>query len=92
LTLAAAASQGLANLAAIAQAYHWLNENRVLIGMALPQFSIDPAGEPSLRLFVDQSDLCAQALRPLLQSQHVTVQPYRRLRWGGKLGLLLEAA
>jgi hypothetical protein len=92
LTLAAAASAGLANLAAIAQAYHWLNENRVLIGMAMPQFAIDPDAEPALRLFVDQSDLSAQALRPLFQSRHVQVQPYRRLRWGTKFGLLLEAA
>ena len=60
--------------------------------MALPQFSIDPQNEPSLRLFVDQSDLSAQALGPLLQNRNVTVQQYRRLRWGEKFGLLLEAA
>jgi hypothetical protein len=92
VTLAAAASAGLANLASIAQAYHWLTENRVLIGMALPQFSIIAEKEPALRLFVDQSDLSAQALGPLLQNRNVIVQPYRRLRWGEKLGLLLEAA
>jgi hypothetical protein len=92
LILAAAASAGLANLAAIAQAYHWLIENRVLIGMAMPQFAIDPHAEPALRLFVDQNDLSAQALRPLFQSRDVQVQPYRRLRWGTRFGLLLEAA
>ena len=47
---------------------------------------------PHLRLLVDQADLTADVLRPLLQSQQVTVEAYRRLRWGGRTGLLLEAA
>ncbi len=92
LTLAAAASAGLANLRAIAQAYHWLRENHALIRMALPQFAINADNEPQMRLFVDHSDLCAQSLAPLLQNPHVRIQPYRRVRWGEKAGLLLEAA
>jgi hypothetical protein len=31
-------------------------------------------------------------LQPMLQGDHVTVKTYRKLRWGGKTGLLLEAA
>jgi hypothetical protein len=92
LLLLAVARTGLAELRAIGRAYHWLQENQSLIAMAVPQFSIDPAHSPRLRLLVDQSDLSAEALRPMLQSGHVIVQAYRRLRWGGKTGLLLEAA
>ena len=92
LTLLAVTRQGLAELKSIGQAYRWLVENRVLIGMAVPQFAFDPAQPPRLRLLVDQADASADALQPLLQSGHVTVQPYRKLRWGGKTGLLLEAA
>ena len=92
LTLLAVTRQGLAELKSIGQAYRWLVENRFLIGMAVPQFAFDPAQSPRLRLLVDQSDASADALQPLLQSGHVTLQPYRKLRWGGKTGLLLEAA
>ena len=60
--------------------------------MALPQFAIDTHQSPRLRLRVDQSDVSAAALEPVLQSDHVTVHAYRKLRWGGKTGLLLDAA
>ena len=56
------------------------------------QLAIDPNQSPRLRLLVDQSDLSAEALQPVLQSDHVTVQSYRKLRWGQKLGVFLEAA
>lgn len=92
MVLLAVARQGLGDLRAIAQAYRWLNENRELIGMALPQFSIDPRRSPTLQLFVDRADLSADVLQPLLQSQNVTLQAYRKLRWGEKLGVFLEAA
>ena len=46
----------------------------------------------TLRLLVDHSDLSADALQPVLQSGSVTVQSYRKLRWGGRTGLLLDAA
>jgi hypothetical protein len=49
----------------------------------------DPFSIPSI---VDQADVSAEIMRPLLQNNHVTVQAYRTLRWGGKTGLLLEPA
>ena len=92
VVLFAVARQGLSDLRAIGRAYQWLIENRSLIGMAVPQFAIDPAQAPRLRLLVDHGDLSAEVLQPMLQSGHVTVQSYRKLRWGGRTGLLLEAA
>ncbi len=92
LVLLAIDRQGLSDLGAIAGAYRWLNENRQLVAMALPQFSIDAHQAPQLRLLVDQSDANAQLLQPMLQAQTVQVQTYRRIRWGAKNGLLLQAA
>ena len=88
----AVAREGLSDLRMIGQAYRWLIENRELIGMAVPQFAIDAWQTPRLRLLVDQADLSAGVLQPMLQSEQVTVQAYRKLRWGAKLGLFLEAA
>ena len=92
LVLLAVGKQGLADLRSIGRGYQWLAENRSLIAMALPQVAIDTALMPQLRLFVDHADLNATALQPMLQAGAVTVQAYRRLKWGGKSGLLLEAA
>ena len=92
LVLLVAASQGLSELKSIGQAYRWLNENRELIGMALPQFAIDSKQAPRLRLLVDRADLTADTLQSMLQSEHVTIQAYRKLRWGDRLGVFLEAA
>jgi hypothetical protein len=92
LVLLAAARTGLGDLRLIGRAYNWLIENRGLVAMALPQLSIDAHALPRLRLIVDQSDLSADTLQPLLQSGHVLVQAYRKLRWGPKTGLLLQAA
>lgn len=92
IVLLAVARQGLAELPAIGQAFRWLTENRALIGMAVPQLSIDTNQLPQLSLLIDQSDSAASTLRPILQSGQVTVQTYRTLRWSGKRGLLLEAA
>ena len=92
IVLLAAARQGLGDLRSIARAYNWLVENYKLICMAMPQMSIDPAVRPCLRLFIDHADLTAEILQPMLQSSTVTVQAYRRLRWGTKTGLLLDAA
>ena len=36
--------------------------------------------------------MSADILQPMLQSAAVTVNAYRKLRWAGKTGLLLEAA
>jgi hypothetical protein len=92
LVLLAVARKGLTELRAIAHAYRWLVENRALIGMAVPQLAIDGLRHPRLRLLVDHADLNAQALAPMLESNTVSVQAYRKLRWGNKTGLLLEAA
>jgi hypothetical protein len=92
VVLLAVAKRGLAELNAIGQAYRWLIENRSLIGMAVPQLSIDPAQAPRLRLLVDQCDAGAEVLQPMLTGEHVAVQSYRRVKWGAKAGLLLEAA
>ena len=92
IVLFAVAGEGLGELRSIGQALRWVSENRTLLGMALPQFAIDTNQSPRLRLLVDQSDLGADLLQPVLQSEHVTVQSYRKLRWGGRTGLLLHAA
>ena len=92
LVLVAVAQQGLHDLRAIGQAYRWLIENRPLISLAVPQFAIDAHQLPRLHLLVDHADMTADVLQPMLQSANVTVNAYRKLRWGGKTGLLLEAA
>jgi hypothetical protein len=92
IVLLAVAKQGLSDLRAIGRGYQWLIENRGLVSMAMPQFAIDAHQLPQLRLLVDQSDMTAEILQPMLQASNVTVQAYRKLRWGGKTGLLLEAA
>jgi hypothetical protein len=92
LILLCVARQGLADLRTIGQAYRWLIENRALIAMALPQFSIDAPAMPRLRLLVDHADATAEVLQPMLQIGNVVVQTYRKLKWGQKVGLLLEAA
>jgi hypothetical protein len=92
LVLFAAAEHGLSNLRGIGLAYRWLMENRSLVAMALPQLAIDAAQLPKLRLLIDQADLTAEVLQPMLQNGQVSVVAYRPLRWGAKTGLLLEAA
>ena len=47
---------------------------------------------PQLSLLVDRADAGAATLEPMLQSGNVTIETYRKLKWGGKTGLLLEAA
>jgi len=92
LVLLAVARTGLADFRAIAQAYQWLSQNRALIAMAVPQFSIDSHRLPQLKLLVDHRDMTADLLQPMLEAGHVSVTAYRKLRWGAKTGLLLEAA
>lgn len=92
LTLIAALDRGLSQIRQVAQAYRWLNENRQLVSMALPQLAIDANAGVRMTLLVDQSDVSAEMLQPMLESGHVSVRTYRRLRWGPKLGLLLDAA
>jgi len=92
LVLLAVARSGLTELHAISRALNWMTENRQLIAMALPQLHVDAHAMPVLRLLVDHADLSAELLQPLLQSGTVTLHTYRRLKWGGKTGLLVEAA
>jgi hypothetical protein len=92
IVLLAVAHEGLSDLPAIARAYTWLLENRALIAMAMPQLAIDTTQRPRLRLIVDQADLDAEGLRPLLGDDAVEVASYRCVRWGTRTGLLLEAA
>jgi hypothetical protein len=58
----------------------------------LPQFSIDTAAATGLHLLIDHADLGAGEVDALLGGGDVTVTAYRKLRWGGRTGLLLEAA
>ena len=92
LMLIAAAGHGLRELRDIGLAYRWLMENRSLVAMALPQLAVDAKQMPHLRLLVDQSDLNADVLQPIFQVNTVTICSYRKLRWGERNGLLLEAA
>ncbi|HEX8913163.1 MAG TPA: hypothetical protein VF796_12460, partial [Humisphaera sp.] len=92
LVLVGVARKGLAELRAIGHAYRWATENQALIAMAVPQFAIDAGRAPTVTLLVDQTDVSAEALRPMMGAGHVTVRAYRTLRWAGRTGLLLEAA
>lgn len=92
LVLVAVAGEGLAGLEKVARAHRWLVENRSLVAMALPQMNVDAHQLPELRVLVDWQDAGAEGLRSLVGAGHVTVQTYRKLRWGGKTGVLVEAA
>ncbi len=92
LILMAVAGKGLSELRSIGLALRWMTENRALLRMAFPQLSIDIHAMPTVKLLVDHGDLTADLLQPLLQAATVTVQAYRKLKWGPKTGLLLEAA
>jgi hypothetical protein len=92
LVLVAVAGKGLSQLRPIGLALRWMNENCELIRMALPQLAIDAQGIPSVRLLVDYSDLSAEQMQPLLHSEAVSVQAYRKIKWGSRRGILLEAA
>ena len=60
--------------------------------MAMPQFAIDAHAHPALKLIIDRSDSGADLLLPMSENGNITLQTYRKLRWGTKTGLLLEAA
>jgi hypothetical protein len=92
LMMLAVAGRGLGQLLSIGQALRWMTENIELIKMALPQLAIDASAIACVKLLVDHNDLSAEVLQPMLQSETITVQAYRRVKWGAKTGLLLEAA
>jgi len=92
LVLVASAGPGLSDLPSVTAGLKWLGENRKLIAMALPQMSIDTGAVPRLMLLVEHGERSAGALSPLLANAQVTIKSYRKLRWGSRTGLLLEAA
>lgn len=92
LILLSVAGEGLGDLSAIGRAYNWLIENRSLVAMALPQLNIDAHAMPILCLLVDHADVKLDQLQPLLAGKSVRVETYRKLRWGTRTGVLLEAA
>lgn len=92
LTLVAGAGRGLSRLRAVAQAYEWVRQNRSLIAMALPQFAIDAHAMPRLTLLIDHADADADELRGIVAAGSVSILTYRKLRWSGRTGLLLNAA
>ncbi|MDB5327369.1 MAG: hypothetical protein JWM57_2938 [Phycisphaerales bacterium] len=92
LTLIAVAKPGLTELRSVAAGLRWMLENRSLIVMAVPQLAIDSSIEPRLHLIVDQADADADAMQPLLAAGSVTVAAYRKVRWAGRAGLLMQAA
>jgi len=92
LTLLAVVRRGLAGIRRVAQAYDWMCQNRNLIAMALPQFAIEAHALPRLTLLVDHADITAEQLRPIVGASHISIIAYRKLRWSGRTGLLLEAA
>ena len=92
LTLVAAAAPGLGDLGQIGRSVAWAADNRSLLSMALAQYRLDSSADVRLHLLVGHDDAGAEALRPLLGASRVTVQTYRKLTWGGRAGVLLEAA
>lgn len=92
LVLVAQAGEGLAGMESIAAAVAWLDASKQLIAMAMPQLSIDTSVPTKVQLLIDHSDRTAEGIRPLLGNSRITIRSYRKLRWGGRTGLLLDAA
>jgi hypothetical protein len=92
LVLVAEAGRNLAGMDAIAAAVRWLDDSKQLIAMAMPQLTIDAAIPTTVQLLIDHADRSAEGLRPLLGNSRIAIRSYRRLRWAGRNGLLLDAA
>ena len=92
IVVIAMAGRGLTDLRAIGLAYRWVVENRTLLSMAMPQFALDAHQHPHQRLLVDRHDVDADVLQPIFQVDTVSIHTYRRVRWGERTGLLLNAA
>ena len=92
LVLVAQAGAGLVGMDSIAAAVRWLDDSKQLIAMAMPQLSIDGAAPTQVQLLIDHADRTAEGLRPLLGNSRITIRSYRKVRWGGRNGLLLDAA
>ena len=92
-----AVNDGVVEIGALARhaavmASDTIAQHAPLIAMAMPQFAIDTSRTPAILLLVDQADISGEVLRPMVKAEHVSVRAYRRLRWAGRTGLLLEAA
>lgn len=92
LVLVAQAGTGLSGLESIAAAVSWLDASKMLIAMAMPQLSIDANVPTKVQLLIDHADRTAEGIRPLLGNSRITIRSYRKLRWAGRTGLLLDAA
>ena len=92
LVLVAQAGADLAGMDSIAAAVRWLDDSKQLIAMAMPQLAIDATLSTQVHLLIDHADRAAVGIRPLLGNSRITLRSYRRLRWAGRTGLLLEAA
>lgn len=92
MILLAAAGRDLANLRHILRAWQWADENRQLLAMAMPQLAMDTSRPPLLELLVEEHRTDLSSVAGLFGSENVAVRFYRRVRWGGRAGLLLEAA
>lgn len=92
LVLVAQLGGGLAGLGTVGSAVKWLEDSAKVIAMAMPQLSIDMTKPIRVQLLVDFNDRSATGLMPLLGHDRIAVRCYRRLRWGDRTGLLLDAA
>ncbi len=92
MVLVAQAGAGLAGMDAIAAAVRWLDDSKQLIAMAMPQLAIDAGAPTQVMLLIDHADRTAEGLRPLLGNSRITIRTYRKLKWAGRTGLLLDAA
>ncbi|MGF1633196.1 MAG: hypothetical protein ACFCVE_05045 [Phycisphaerae bacterium] len=96
LHVVASLPKGLSKVAQALAALRWANQNLDLLAMALPQTKLRPTLPARLLLLVDHADAGSAALVPLASpdadTSAVSVQSYRRLRWSGQVGVLLEAA
>lgn len=92
LVLVAQLGTGLNGLNAIASGIRWLEQSKQLVAMAMPQLAINIDAQPRVHMLIDHNDRTAEALKPLLGNDRITIQTYRKLKWGGRTGLLLEAA
>jgi hypothetical protein len=92
LMLVAEIEPGLRGVEGLSAAVKWLDDSRSLIAMAMPQVSIDASMAVRVVLWVDYADRAAESVRSLIGTGRVTIRTYRRLRWAGRTGLLLDAA
>jgi len=92
IALVAVSGRDMANLAQIARAWNWTEQNRQLLAMAMPQLAMDCSRPPVLHLLVEDSHAQVPAAAALFRGENIIVKGYRRVRWGGRAGLLLDAA